>query len=90
MFVDDDAMTTAHAYFVSALAEANHEIDQLKVALIRRTVIGQAQGILMVRLDIDADTAFKYLKRVSSHTNRRLLDIAVEVAQTREMPATER
>ena len=51
-----------------------------------RIVIGQAQGILMERLDITADQAFDYLRRSSMHANRKVVDIAAEIASTRKLP----
>jgi AmiR/NasT family two-component response regulator len=58
----------------------------LHEALDSRLVIGQAEGILMSRLDLDADQAFEYLKRLSSTSNRKLAQIAAEIAETRELP----
>jgi AmiR/NasT family two-component response regulator len=69
-----------------ALADAEREIKQLHRGLESRTVIGQAEGILMERLGIDSCQALDYLRRVSSHTNRKLVDIAAEIAETRELP----
>ena len=43
-------------------------------------------GILMERLDLDADAAFAYLRRVSSHQNRKLYVIAGEIATSRDLP----
>ncbi len=62
------------------------EIDHLRVALDRRTIVGQAQGMLMERLGIDADQAIAYLKRMSNHRNRKLFAIAEDIVRTRELP----
>jgi GAF domain-containing protein len=70
-----------------ALAEAQRT-DHLRAALLNRDVIGQAKGILMARFDIDADAAFSTLKRVSQDQNKKLHEIAREVAETRELPDT--
>jgi hypothetical protein len=40
----------------------------------------------MERLRIDADRSFDYLRRVSSHTNRKLVDVAEEIARTGRLP----
>jgi GAF domain-containing protein len=53
--------------------------NDLQEALASRTVIGQAQGILMLRQGIDADRSFDFLRRASQRTNRKLRDIAAEV-----------
>jgi AmiR/NasT family two-component response regulator len=84
VFVDDDQWVESSADVLASLAR---QIEQLEVAVRHRTVIGQAQGILMQQLSIDADTAFEYLKRVSMHSNRKLIDIAVDVVRTRALPS---
>jgi AmiR/NasT family two-component response regulator len=66
------------------VVEAAHQrIEQLTTALEHRTRIAMALGILMERFDIDEARAFEYLRRLSSHQNRKLYEIAVEVAETR-------
>jgi AmiR/NasT family two-component response regulator len=40
----------------------------------------------MVRYDITADQAFDYLRRLSSHANRKLSAVAAEIAETRRIP----
>lgn len=67
------------------LREALHEIEQLRLALDHRTVIGQAQGILMERFDLDADRAFTFLRRASNHSNRKLFAVATSVVTARQM-----
>lgn len=73
----------AHAAIAVAAVQ---EIDHLKVGMDGRTVVGQAQGILMERFDIDSDRAFTVLTRVSSHSNRKLREIAAEIVSTRRLP----
>ncbi len=51
-----------------------------------RTSIGQAQGILMERLELNADQAFDFLRRLSSVSNRKLADVAEEIVRTRDVP----
>ena len=68
---------------LSVVMAAERQIDQLGLALRSRTLIGQAQGVLMARLDIGEDQAFDYLRRVSSCSNRKLVDVAEEIARTR-------
>jgi AmiR/NasT family two-component response regulator len=86
MSVEDDVRASVDASVMQQLAAAELENDQLRTALDVRTVIGQAQGILMERLRMDADAAFEYLKRVSSHSNRKVSEIAEEIARTRVLP----
>lgn len=74
------------AYLSEELDAAQVEIKQLEQGLENRTVIGQAEGILMERLGMDSDQAFEYLKRASSHLNRKVIDVAEEIAETRRLP----
>jgi AmiR/NasT family two-component response regulator len=55
-------------------------IKQLRLAVEHRTDIGIALGILMERHDIDRDQAFAYLQRRSRNENRKLYDLALEIA----------
>ena len=70
-----------------ALAEAQRT-DHLRAALINRDVIGQAKGIIMERYNINADAAFRTLKRISQDQNKKLHEIARQVTETRELPGT--
>jgi GAF domain-containing protein len=67
-----------------ALAEAQRT-DQLRTALDRRDLIGQAKGILMHRDGITADAAFGCLSRASQHANLKLVDVARQLAETGEL-----
>lgn len=84
---DSVAIAQTLAGQLAMVMTSGREVDQLGRALRSRTTIGQAQGILMERLDIDAARAFDYLRRVSSHSNRKLVDVADELARTRELPS---
>jgi GAF domain-containing protein len=75
------------AHVAVALAGSLRE-DNMAVAMMTRTRIGQAQGILMERFGIDADRAFEVLRRVSNQENRKVHDIAFELIETRETPGT--
>ena len=68
-----------------AVAESETE-DQLRLAAVNRTAIGQAQGILMERFSIDANRAFDLLRRVSQNSNTRLLEVATTIISTRRVP----
>ncbi|GAA5107697.1 GAF and ANTAR domain-containing protein [Alloalcanivorax gelatiniphagus] len=83
---DDLAVGQALAAHISVIISAERQIDQLGVAIDNRTVIGRAEGILMERLQMSEDQSFDYLRRVSSHTNRKLVDVAAEIASTRRLP----
>lgn len=73
--------TVANAIAFAELVQTNAELHD---ALDTRTVIGQAQGVLMAREGISEDAAFDVLRRASQRTNRKLRDIAAElIAGTR-------
>jgi AmiR/NasT family two-component response regulator len=61
-------------------------IQQLTEAIAHRTTIGVALGIPMERFDLSREAAFDCLRRFSSHQNRKLYDIAVEISETRRIP----
>jgi GAF domain-containing protein len=84
--VDDLAVGQALAGQISVIMSAEREIDQLESALHDRVVIGQAQGILMERLGISAAQAFDFLRRTSMESNRKLVFVAREIAETGKLP----
>lgn len=61
-----------------ALAHAKREAN-LALAVDSRTVIGQAQGILMERYSLDPQQAFSVLRRYSQDRNIKLRQVAEEV-----------
>ncbi len=71
-----------------ALANA-HQEQGLLTAIDARKVIGQAQGILMERFDIDADRAFEVLRRYSQNHNEKLHRVAAWVVENRKRPVDE-
>ena len=88
---DGDAIAIGHALadqLAVAVADAR-EIENRGRAMAGRTVIGQAQGILMERYGINAERAFDYLRRISQDTNRKLIAVAEEVVRTRRLPEPE-
>lgn len=64
--------------------------EQLRSALGSRDIIGQAMGILMERHKITQERAFDVLARASQNTNRKLSDIAAELASSGRLPGAER
>ena len=86
-FGDDDRRAAQLlATHVSTSLDAAKVRETLERAVEARTTIGQAQGLLMERLDIDADQAIALLKRVSQDTNVKLAQIADEVVTSRITP----
>jgi len=88
-FDDDDAYTGTYlaAQIAVAVAETK-ESDGLRISALNRTIIGQAQGILMERYKIDTDQAFNVLRRVSQDNNIKLIRVADELVRTRRTPGT--
>ncbi|MGY1724555.1 ANTAR domain-containing protein [Blastococcus sp. SYSU DS0533] len=52
------------------------EVEQLRTAMISRAVIEQAKGILMLLTGCAEQTAFDLLSHISSHTHRKVRDVA--------------
>jgi GAF domain-containing protein len=65
----------------AAISEAGTE-----AALRTRDVIGQAKGVLMSREGLTATEAFEQLRARSQQLNRPVRELAVEVAETGEVP----
>ena len=54
--------------------------------MAHRTVIGQAEGILMQRLGVDPDQDFGYLRQLFQTKHRKLIDICDDIVKTRQLP----
>lgn len=83
---DDIAIAHIYATHASIALSAERREEQLRRAMDARHVIGQAQGILMERFDIDADRAFEVLHRYSNDRNVKLRAIAQHVIDNRALP----
>lgn len=84
--VDDVAIAQTLAVQLAMVLTSGREIDQLGTALHSRTIIGQATGLVMGRFEVDASQAFDYLRRLSSHSNRKLVDVASTIVRTGQLP----
>ena len=73
------------AHVAATIVGANDQ-EQLHTAISSRTMIGQAEGILMERYDLTADQSFQVLKRVSQARQVKLHDVAGELVRTRRTP----
>lgn len=67
--LDDVDLAQQYAHQAGVAVRVIGEVMHLYRAIDHRTVIGQAEGLLMEKFQIDADRAFAALKRVSSQTN---------------------
>ncbi|MGN6160344.1 MAG: GAF and ANTAR domain-containing protein [Marmoricola sp.] len=85
---DTDDQGVAHVlarHAAVAIAAARKE-ENLWQAVDARRLIGQAQGILMERYDLDSDKAFGVLVRYSQDHNIKLRDVARDLIETRKLP----
>lgn len=80
------AIATARARFAD-LQLLRSEVGDLKGALEARKLIERAKGILMRDLGVGEQEAFRWLKRASSHHNRKLCEIARRVVALERRPA---
>lgn len=71
-------LLAAHA--AVALGRSRREAD-LTAAMVTRSLIGQATGILMERYELDSDRAFGYLIRLSQQSNTKLRDLAHDLVE---------
>lgn len=81
---DEGLALAAHVAIAVAAAQ---EIQSLGVAMDSRSVIGQAMGIIMERYQLQPDLAFSVLTRLSQHSQVRVRDLALEIVETRSLPA---
>ena len=84
---DDIAVAKIYAAHASVALAASSNNDNLSRAIDTRHVIGQAQGILMERFDLDDRRAFAVLRRLSQDSNVKLRQVAqsiVDEQTTRE------
>ena len=70
------------AHAASAVLASQHG-QSLETALSTRDRIGQAKGIIMERFKVDDVRAFEMLRQLSQESNTKLIDIALQVINTR-------
>jgi len=83
---DDETVGALFAAHAAVALSAAQQEQNLRQAIDNRDLIGQAKGILMERYWLTASQAFELLVRASSHTNRKLFDVAEELTSTGSMP----
>ncbi|MEV7397508.1 anti-sigma factor antagonist [Aeromicrobium sp. NPDC092404] len=84
----DVAVAATFARHASIALASGEEVFHLKIAADSRNLLGQAQGILMERFDIDSDRAFDVLRRHSQSHNVKLAVIAQQVVDQRQLPTS--
>jgi len=70
------SVVVANAQVLAASRRLAQELEQ---ALVSRSTVDMAKGILMARLDIDADTAFDALRDLSQRRHMKLRELAAEL-----------
>lgn len=76
------AILATHAALALSAATARARAGNLERALGSNREIGVAMGVLMAQHKITRDQAFGLLRLASQNSNRKLADIAMEVADT--------
>lgn len=82
-------LATQCSLLVSAYL-AHQRVAHLERALASNREIGVAVGVLMAAHRVPHDEAFAMLRLTSQDTNRKIRDLAAEVATTGELPRTAR
>jgi len=82
----DEATACLLARHAAVAVATVRQASTLAQAVAARTLIGQAQGLLMERFAIDADQAFAVLRRYSQDNNVKLRIVADELVSTRRLP----
>jgi GAF domain-containing protein len=83
---DDVAVAKIFAQHASIALAATNSDHHLRLAMDARKVIGQAQGVLMERYDLDAGRAFEVLRRYSQDSNIKLRDVSQMIVERRAVP----
>ncbi len=77
-FQDLGSLSALFAHQAGMAISYAHEIGTLRDAVQSRTTIGTAVGIVMERYRLNDERAFAFLKRLSSHRNVKLRNVAQE------------
>lgn len=86
--VDEDAQALARMLATHSSVALRHAQERASLAdpYESRKVIEEAVGILMERYEMNADRAFAFLVRASSHTDTELRAVAQELVDERTRP----
>jgi len=86
---EDEAIAQVLGTNAAIAVQRNRHDEANTRAIDGRTLIGQAQGLVMERYHVDADRAFAVLTRFSQQQNVKLREVARQVIETRLMPQVE-
>lgn len=84
--VSDREVAHVLARHAAIALDTARDTENLWRAIDARKLIGQAQGILMERYQIDADRAFEVLRRFSQDRNVKLHQVARQLVETGHLP----
>lgn len=82
----DLAVAQVFAQHASIAVAIAMEREQLMRAVRKRSVVGQAQGILMERHHVTADHALTVLRRYAAHLGQEVHEIAQRLVHERSLP----
>jgi AmiR/NasT family two-component response regulator len=68
------------------IAELETENEQLRTALETRIVVEQAKGVLVERLGLPADEAFKLLRQAARRSRTKIHAVADDLLASRTTP----
>ncbi len=85
---DEVAIAMIFARHASIALDGATKEESFAQAIDARKIIGQAQGIIMERYDVDADTAFHTLRQFSQVNNIKLRAVAEHVIAKRRFPGS--
>lgn len=85
---DDDqrALAATFAGQVAVAAADARLLDARTAAMLARSGVGQAQGMVMERFGMTAEQAFDHLQRLASDTGVGLRHVAQHLVETRDLP----
>jgi GAF domain-containing protein len=84
--IDLGSVYADHATVALAKAAEHDHATHLTIALQTNRIIAEAIGILMSTYKINEQQAFDLLRLASQHSNRKLRDVAADVAHTGMLP----
>ena len=83
----DIGIARIFAQHAAIALDRSREQANLRRAIDSHRNVGQAEGILMERFDLDGDQAFAVLRRYSQDTNTKLREVAESLIDTRQLPS---
>jgi hypothetical protein len=77
--ITDDQVTSGA---VDLVRDLETEVEQLRTAMASRAAIEQAKGIFMLLIGCGDQVAFDLLAHISSHTHRKVRDVATAIVES--------